>query len=166
MASWKNHRDNELTLAELEAELAERLPERAVMSTFTVTGVGAATSTLHAAGDVAPVADAAEPTQPAIGHASETALAHASDSAQAHASDTAMGATSDPAPADSGATQPVPATAPAESGATQPVPPTGPADSATEPSGDETTAGAATAAEPATTADQVPAATAADQATA
>src|SRR5215212_658506 len=120
MASWKNHRDDGLTLAELEAQVAERLPERAGMSTFTVTGMGAATSALHAAGDVAPVADAAEPTQPAIGHASETGLAHASDTAKAHASDTAMGATSDPVPSDSGGAQPVPATSPADSAADPP----------------------------------------------
>ena len=61
MAPFDYDIHTELTLAELEAETAESLPERAVMSTFTVTGMSA-TSTLNAAGDVAaPMADAAEP---------------------------------------------------------------------------------------------------------
>ena len=55
--------ENELTLEELEAEIVESLPERAAMSTFNVTGMGAATGTLNAASDAAaaPLAAQAEP---------------------------------------------------------------------------------------------------------
>src|SRR5919204_486483 len=46
MPPHENPVDDELTLAELEAEMAESLPERALMSTFTVTGVGAVGNTI------------------------------------------------------------------------------------------------------------------------
>src|SRR5215217_4757893 len=59
MAPFEHHIEAELTLAELEAQTAEGLPERAVMSTFTVTGMSTA-GTLNAAADLA-AGDAAQP---------------------------------------------------------------------------------------------------------
>src|SRR5918992_81118 len=47
----ENLRLDELTHAELEAQTAELLPERAAMSTLSVTGLDAATGTVEAVAD-------------------------------------------------------------------------------------------------------------------
>ena len=54
----------ELTPEELAAETAEALPERAAMSTLTVSGLDAAAGTVEAVGDGVSETVAATPTEP------------------------------------------------------------------------------------------------------
>ena len=118
---------DDLTPEELmaDAEAADALPERAVMSTLNVTSLDAASGAVEAAGDGVPdvsatdagAADAAPAAEHALPpQAAEQAHAHAAPHAphapHAHSSATAEQPTS--APADQGATEPASqATAPA-----------------------------------------------------
>src|SRR3954447_20261879 len=69
---------NELTPEEMEAQAAEALPERAVMSTLNVTGLDTAGAAVEAVGDGAPDA-AALPSEsvPPVGDAATVAPDHA-----------------------------------------------------------------------------------------
>src|SRR4051794_1174783 len=77
-----NYHLNELTLEEMEAQAAEALPERAVMSTLNLTGLDTAGAPVEAVGDGAPDA-AAVPSEsvPPAGDAATVAPDHAASAA-------------------------------------------------------------------------------------
>ena len=69
----------ELTPEELAAETAEALPERAAMSTLSVSGLDAAAGTVEAVSDGVSETAAATPTEPLDPEAATTEVAPAPD---------------------------------------------------------------------------------------
>src|ERR671914_1886759 len=135
-----------LTLAELEAELAEALPERAAMSALSVMPLDAASGTVEAVGDgvsgtaVATIESPAVPAEPTEAAVATTTAAEPTDAAP-------VPTTTAPEPSN---VQPVASTAAPEPSTTAPEPSTTapePTATAVEPSDAEPMA-TATAAEP------------------